>query len=119
MIYFKQYIMTTDREDSPEAFKALFFQYYPTFFAFAHSLVDDKISARQLTVEALSILWIKRKDLVGDVNNRAFLYSTIRNNALNYLKHLQREPDAGAYIPDKTMDALLPEEIKDYVAREI
>jgi len=85
--------------------------------------VDDKISAQQLTMEALSILWIKRMDLIGDVNNRAFLYSTIRNNALNYLKHLQRVPDAGAYMPDKSMDAMLPEEIlqeiKDYVAREI
>jgi len=112
----------TDQEDSPEVFKALFFQYYPTFFSFALSLVDDKASAQQLTMEALSILWIKRSDLIGDVNNRAFLYSTIRNNALNYLKHLQREPDAGAYTPDKKMDTLLPEEvlqeIKDYVARE-
>ncbi|MDO6431373.1 sigma factor [Flavitalea sp. BT771] len=115
--------MTTDKEGTPGVFKALFFQYYPTFFAFAHSLVDDKISAQQLTVEALSILWIKRMDLTGDINNRAFLYSTIRNNALNYLKHLQREPDAGPYMPDKTMDTMLPEEIrqeiKDYVAREI
>src|SRR5258706_16164941 len=112
-----------DQEGSPEAFRDLFFQYYPTFFSFAHSLVDNRTSAQHLTMEALSILWLKRADVLGDVNNKAFLYSTIRNNALNYLKRLQRDPDAGTYFPEKHMDAFLPEnilqEIKDYVAREI
>jgi RNA polymerase sigma-70 factor (ECF subfamily) len=113
----------TDQEGSPEAFRDLFFQYYPTFFSFARSMVDNRASAQQLTMEALSILWLKRADLPGDVNNRAFLYSTIRNNALNYLKHLQREPDAGTYAPEKQIDAFLPDpfvqEIKDYVGRVI
>lgn len=113
----------TDQEGSPEAFRDLFFQYYPTFYSFAHSLVDDKASAQQLVMEALSILWIKRTDVAGDVNNRAFLYSTIRNNALNYLKHLQREPDAGGYVAERKMEALFPgdvlQEIRDYVARDI
>ncbi|MBN9380183.1 MAG: hypothetical protein J0H74_05430 [Chitinophagaceae bacterium] len=113
----------TDQEGSPEAFRALFFQYYPTFFSFAHSLVDDKVSARQLTMEAMSILWLKKADLIGDINNRAFLYSTIRNNALNYLKHLQRAPDAGGYVGEIRMDSFLPKgilrEIEDYVAKEI
>jgi DNA-directed RNA polymerase specialized sigma24 family protein len=112
-----------DQEGSPEAFRDLFFQYYPTFFSFAHSLVDDKASARQLTMEALSILWMKRADLTGDVNFRAFLYSTIRNNALSYLKHLQRKPDAGIYVGEIKMGSFLStavlREIEDYVAREI
>jgi len=113
----------TDQEGSPEAFRDLFFQYYPTFFSFAHSLVDDKISARNLTMEALSILWLKRADVAGEINNRAFLYSTIRNNALNYLKHLQRMPDAGIYVEEIKMDSFLSgdilQEIQDYAAREI
>ena len=109
-----------DQEGSTEAFKDLFFQYYPTFFTFAHSLVDDKISAQQLTMEALSLLWLKRTDILGDINNKAFLYTTIRNHALNYLKHLQRHPDAGAYTGEKEMESFLPgtvlQEIKDFVA---
>ncbi|HVW61774.1 MAG TPA: sigma factor [Puia sp.] len=113
----------TDQEGSPEAFKDLFFQYYPVFFTFAHSLVDDKASASQLTMEALSILWLKKADITGDTNNRAFLYRTIRNNALNYLKHLQRQPDAGIYVGEIRMDSFLSrgilQEIQDYVAREI
>jgi len=112
-----------DQEGSAEAFKDLFFQYYPTFFTFAHSLVDDKVSAQQLATEALSFLWLKKADIAGDINNRAFLYTTIRNNALNYLKHLQLQPDAGAYAGEKRMESFLPasilQEIKDYVAREI
>ena len=112
-----------DQEGSSEAFKDLFFQYYPTFFTFAHSLVDDKVSAQQLTVEALSLLWLKRSDILGDINHKAFLYTTIRNHALNYLKHLQRHPDAGSYVSERRIDSFLPpltvQEINDYVAKEI
>lgn len=113
----------TDQEGLAEAFKDLFFQYYPTFFTFAHSLVDDRISAQQLTMEALSLLWLKRSDILGDINHKAFLYTTIRNHALNYLRHLQRQPDAGPYAGERRMDSFLPplvvQEINDYVAREI
>ena len=113
----------TDQESSPEAFKDLFFRYYPSFYSFSQSLAHDKVSAQNLTIEALAILWMKRTDLIGDVNNRAFLYNVIRDNALAYLKHLQRMPDTGPYKPERYMDPSLPEsilrEIKDYVAREM
>ena len=112
-----------DQEGSPEAFRDLFFRYYPSFYSFSQSLVHDKVSAQNLTMEALAILWLKRADLVGDVNNRAFLYNVIRNNALAYLKHLQRTPETGPYQPERYIDPSLPEnilrEIRDYVAREI
>lgn len=113
----------TDQEGSPAAFRDLFFRYYPFFYSFSQSLVHDKVSAQNLTIEALAILWTKRTDLIGDVNNRAFLYNAIRNNALAYLKHLQRMPEAGSYKLERYMDPSLPEdilrEIRDYVAREI
>ena len=112
----------TGQEGSPEAFRDLFFQYYPAFFSFARSLVEDKVSAQNLTTEALSVLWLKRNDLSGDVNSRAFLYNTIRGNALSYLKYLQRMPDAGPYRPERSLDPSFPssvlQEIQDYVARE-
>lgn len=112
-----------DQEGTPEAFKDLFFRYYPSFYSFSQSLVHDKVSAQNLTIEALAILWMKRTDLIGDINSRAFLYNVIRNNALAWLKHLQRMPGAGPYRPERYMDPSLPEnilrEIKDYVAREM
>jgi DNA-directed RNA polymerase specialized sigma24 family protein len=113
----------TDQEGSPEAFKDLFFQYYTVFYSFSQSLVDDKVSAQHLTIEAIAVLWLKRTDLAGDVNKKAFLYHVIRTNALGYLKLLQRMPEAGPYKPERHMDPSLPEgilqEIRDYVARGI
>ena len=112
-----------DQEGSPEAFRDLFFQYYPAFYSFAQSLVDDKVSAQNLTTEALAILWFKRADVPGETNNKAFLYNVIRTNALGYLKRLQRMPETGPYRPEMRMDPSLPDnilrEIQDYVAREI
>jgi len=62
----------TDQEGSPEAFRDLFFQYYSSFFSFALSLVQDKASAMNLTMEALYIFWLKRTYVTGEVNSRAF-----------------------------------------------
>lgn len=112
-----------EKEGSPAAYRDLFFRYYSSFFAFARSLVEDRASAQQLTSEALSILWLKRADVTGEINCRAFLYNTIRNHALGYLKHVHLHPDAGAYVADSKLDPVLPaeiaQEIADHVAREM
>jgi RNA polymerase sigma-70 factor (ECF subfamily) len=110
------------REGSPQAFKKLFFQYYPEFYAFAYSLLADKLSAANSATEAFFLLWKKRKYLESEKDIKAFLYNTIRNSCLNYLRYKQTNPDTGAYLPQNKMDASFPEEtlqeLLAYVARE-
>ena len=100
-------------EGSIPVFKAFFFQYYPAFFPFAASLLPDRLSATHVTTEAFFLLWKKHKDLESLVNCKAFLYTTIRNHSLQYLKYLREDPDAGVYRADDQRWPALPD--KDLV----
>jgi DNA-directed RNA polymerase specialized sigma24 family protein len=99
------------REGDPEAFKVLFFQYYPEFFSFAGMLLQDRVSAKNVTMEALFLLWKKHADFSNEKNIKAFLYLTVRNHCLNFIRYLQKKPDAGEYRPLSTGAPLLPEAI--------
>lgn len=109
------------REGSPQAFKRLFFQYYPEFFSFAYSLLGDQTSAKSSTMDAFFLLWKKRAHFDNDKDGKAFLYNTIRNSCLNYLNYLQKNPDAKGYFPEIKMDIDFPDstlrELLAYVAR--
>ena len=111
------------REGDPAAFKSLFIQLYPGFFSFASALLSEGEAAREVTMEAFFIGWKKREDLDELKNIKAFLYNTIRNHSLNYLRQLQRDPSSAEYIPLFYPDASLPEalirEIRAYVASGI
>lgn len=111
------------REGSPQAFRKLFFQYYPEFFSFAHSLLADRLSSANITTEAFFLLWKKRSYLDTGKDIKAFLYNTIRNGCFNYLKYLQQYPDTGVYQAQNGMDPSFPEEtlqeLLAYVARGI
>ena len=102
-------------EGAATVFRAFFFQYYSDFFSFAHSLLADRRSATNITTEALFLLWKKRKDLDSLVNARAFLYTTIRNHSLNYLKYLQQDPAAGKYTADRQGWPVLPDNIREEI----
>ena len=99
------------REGDPEAFKILFFQYYPEFFSFAGMLLQDRVSAKNVTMEALFLLWKKHADFSNEKNIKAFLYLTVRNHCMNFIRHLQRQPDAGEYHPAAITSPLLPDPI--------
>ena len=99
------------REGYPPAFKDVFFHLYPSFLSFADVLLHDRQTAQQVTTEAFFILWKKREDLDELKNIRTFLYNTIRNHALNYLKQLQQDPSSREYIPVFYPDPSLGEEM--------
>jgi len=99
------------RQGDPEAFKVLFFQYYPEFFSFADMLLQDRVSAKNVTMEALFLLWKKHADFNNEKNIKAFLYLTVRNHCLNFIRYLQKQPDAGEYQPAGITAPLLPDAI--------
>ena len=99
------------RRGVPEAFKILFFQYYPEFFSFADMLLQDRLSAKNVTMEALFLLWKKHADFENEKNIKAFLYLTVRNHCLNFIRYLQKNPEGGEYRPSGITAPLLPDTI--------
>ncbi len=97
-------------EGSPRAFRQLFIQYYPEFYAFAYSLLAERPSSVNSVTEAFFLLWKKREYLDSEKGIKALLYNTIRNSCLNYLKYKQQYPDTTVYLPQIKMDPSFPEE---------
>jgi RNA polymerase sigma-70 factor (ECF subfamily) len=108
-------------EVDEKAFKDLFYQHYPELFSFAYSLLGEKASARSSTTDVFFLLWKKRGHFNNEKDSRAFLYSTIRNNCLNYLKYKQKNPDIKEYFQETEIDETFPTEVRQellaYVAR--
>jgi DNA-directed RNA polymerase specialized sigma24 family protein len=110
------------KEGDPEAYKVLFFQYYPEFFSFADMLLQDRVSAKSVTMEALFLLWKKHAGFDNEKDIKTFLYLTVRNRCLNFIRYLQQNPEAGYYRPAGITASPLPnailQDIYHYIERE-
>ena len=74
------------RQGSPEAFKMLFFEYYPEFFSFSSLFVRHRAVAQKVTMEIFFLLWNRRADFDGVKRIKAFLYLAARNRCLQQLR---------------------------------
>jgi len=76
-----------------QAFKTLFFEYYPEFFSYADAFLHDPVASREVTTGALLLLWNKHKDF-DRKKDRTFLYLSIRNACLYRIKYHRDNPAA-------------------------
>lgn len=68
-------------------FTVLFEQYKEPFTRFANSFVRDRVVSENLFVDALVDYWQRRDSLPEDTNVPAYLLTSVRNKALNHLRH--------------------------------
>ena len=73
-----------------ERFHALFVEMYPKLVRYAASLLGDADEARDVVSDVFERAWQRYRTLDGE-NDRAWLYTAVRNACLNRLKHLQVE----------------------------
>ena len=78
-----------------DKFNALFRRYYARCVAFAQSFVFDKAEAEAIASDALLVLWQKRESGSVDLDSPLpFLFGTVRNKSLNFLRGKAREAAA-------------------------
>ena len=75
------------KNSDSEAFDALFRELYPRLIHFACGYTHDKQTASDLTQDAFIALWQNRRNINPDDSIKAYLYMTVRNKALNYLRN--------------------------------
>jgi DNA-directed RNA polymerase specialized sigma24 family protein len=103
---------------SPEAFKVLFFQYYPEYLSFAVMCLRDQdhLVARNVTLEAFFLLWERHPEFDREKTIKAFLYLAVRNKCLHELP-----PGSRAGLPPVIPPSSLPRDmlrdIFDYIDR--
>lgn len=84
----------------PVAFDHIFNSFYTSLCYFAFQLTDNRQEAEDIVLETFQKFWERRNDFSTIVNVRAFLYVTVRNNCLNYLRsntRLQKRTTELAY----------------------
>jgi RNA polymerase sigma-70 factor, ECF subfamily len=72
------------------AFHILFQNYYQPLFLFAHKFVDEE-QAKDIVQDGFCELWRNRKKIEITTSVSAYLFTTIKNRCLNYIKLEQKK----------------------------
>lgn len=72
-------------------FERLFVKYYEPLCLFAGKIVKDQNTAEDIVQEFFYNFWKNRESFKLKLSLNAYLYQSIRNNALHYLGHLAIE----------------------------
>lgn len=105
------------RQGVPEAFKMLFFEYYPEFFSFSSMLVQNRGVAQKVTMEIFFLLWNRRADFRDEKKIKAFLYLAARNRCLQQLR--AHPDDLHRWVPDATRINVVPGALPAEILREV
>src|ERR1043165_4743795 len=77
------------RNDS-RIFDYLFNEYYTQLQYFAERLVSNREEAQDIVITVFRKFWSLKDNFQSNNNIKAFLYITIRNQCLDYLRYRQR-----------------------------
>ena len=72
-------------------FKLVFDQYFNSLVLFADRYLEEREESESLVQDAFLALWENRLEFPDELSVKAYLYSTVRNKALNVLKHRKIE----------------------------
>lgn len=75
------------KNGSHKAFKAIYDLYNYPLHKYALTFIKDDELAEELVHEAFLMIWNRREILNEQFNIKAYLYKSIHNQALNYLRH--------------------------------
>jgi RNA polymerase sigma-70 factor, ECF subfamily len=74
------------RKGDINAFESLFRQYYKLLCQFAVKYVKDKDTAEEIVQDFFYQYWKNRETMTITVSLKAYLYMSVRNNSLKYLR---------------------------------
>ena len=89
------------KEGSEEAFNKVFELYYSRLCYFADHILHDFDFSRSLVQEVFVDLWVNREKQEISGSLKSFLFSTVKNRALDVLKHRKVESKFLAYHSEK------------------
>ena len=70
-------------------FEKLFKDQYPILCGYARKYLDDVDQAEEIVQEMFFSFWQKKEKLSINTSLEAYLFRSVRNSCLNYLKHLK------------------------------
>lgn len=86
------------RAGNEAAYDEVFRSWYPTLVRVAAALVKDSDAAEEVAQDVMHELWRRRETLDPEASLRAYLLRSVRNRALNQLRHLRVRRDTEADV---------------------
>jgi RNA polymerase sigma-70 factor (ECF subfamily) len=75
------------KNGNKRAFDEVFLKHFKSLHAYAFTIIKDRDNAEELVQNVFFRLWTKRDQLKSDGFLKSFLYRSVYNESLNYLKH--------------------------------
>ncbi len=79
------------RRDTEKAFEDLFHTYYSSLCLYAAGMIRNHEDAKDLVNDCFFEFWKKRQEIFGKKSVKSYLYISVRNAAVNYLRRKQTE----------------------------
>ncbi len=124
-LYIRNLLVRIARSDDKEAFTCLFNRYYSRLVQFAMLFVSNHTLAEDVVSEVLIRLLRRRKELSGIENFQGYLFQSVKNEAINQLKHQRRDQvfrpidnEKDIFLPDVTdpHECLVEKELREAVS---
>ena len=75
------------KHDDSKALKILFERYYPSLCRFAFRFVKTTHLAEEAVSDVFLTIWIKKENIEIRTNLKTYLFTAVRNQSMNYVKH--------------------------------
>jgi RNA polymerase sigma-70 factor (family 1) len=85
--YSESTIINLIKEGNGQAFEKIFREYFKSLHAYAYTFMKDDEQAEEIVQNVFCRIWEKRDQLNPDGSLKAYLYRSVHNESLNYLKH--------------------------------
>lgn len=116
-----RFLLNRMKNDDEVAFRALFDKYFIPLCRNASLFIRDQGIAEEVVLDVLTNLWDGRCRIEITSSVRLYLFRSVRNRSLNYLRDARynfRLDDLDDYIPDKGDAEWLETEELDYFIQE-
>ena len=107
------------QKGSRKEFEKVVELYYNELFFYAKSLCRDELLAKDLVQEAFFGLWQKRESLNAKTVLRGWLYLSLKNKFLDYVKKYRKETYFFERTYSETMETLSQQEHQENLSRKI
>jgi RNA polymerase sigma-70 factor, ECF subfamily len=96
-------------------FEDLFKTYFKALYTYAYSIVKDDVIAEEMVQNVFCRLWEKRDqiNIVGSV--KSYLYRSVHNESLNYLKQHKQRSKHLSYIASRSTEAEMGPDGAEYM----
>ncbi|QEM06758.1 RNA polymerase sigma-70 factor [Mucilaginibacter rubeus] len=89
------------KQGSQKAFERLFKDNFKSLHTYAYTFLKDDEMAEEVVQNVFCRIWEKRDQLKTDGSIKAYLYRSVHNESLNYLKHQKVRANFGVYYADE------------------